>query len=157
MDTSTTAGDDKQQKRVVNDEGSDEEGGKGDGNGDEGGERATATMVKTRARAARVMVTRVVGDKEGGGNGGNMVRNNEDGLVPVVVQQAILYLASASLDNVGDNKSTGRELAYTLRTVVDVGNNRMTTAMTATLSCRPLMLQHPLILLSLAGPWGHNL
>ena len=97
MDTSTTAGDDKQQKRVADDEGSDEEGGEGDGNGDEGGERATATMVKMRVRAARVMVTRVVGDKEGGGDGGSMTRNNEDGLVPILVQQAV-HLASASLD-----------------------------------------------------------
>ncbi len=97
MDRSTTAGDDKQQKRVADDEGSDEEGGEGDGNGDKGGERATATMVKMRVRAARVMVTRVVGDREGGGNGGNMVRNNEDGLIPVVVQQAGLHSASASL------------------------------------------------------------
>ena len=97
MDTSTTAGEDKQQKRVADDEGSDEEGGKGDGNSDESGKRATATMVKMRVRAARVMVTRVVGDKEGGGDGGNMVRNNEDGLVPVIVQQAVLHSASSSL------------------------------------------------------------
>ena len=53
------------------------------------------------------MVTRVVGDKEGGGNGGNMARNNDDGLIPVVVQQAVLYLASASINNVGNDKSTG--------------------------------------------------
>jgi hypothetical protein len=45
--------------------------------------------VKKRVRAARVMVTRVVGDKEGGGEGGNMARINDDGLVPVVVQQAV--------------------------------------------------------------------
>jgi hypothetical protein len=102
------------------------------------------------------MVTRVVGDKEGGGNGGNMVRNNKDGLIPVVVQQAVLHSASASLDNVGDDESTGQGLAYMLRTV-DVGDDRTTTTMTATSSCRPLMLQHPLILLSLAGPWGRNL
>jgi hypothetical protein len=50
--------------RVANDDGSDKEGGKGDGNGDEGGGLATATMVKKRARAARAMVTRVEGDKE---------------------------------------------------------------------------------------------
>ena len=37
VDTSTTVGDDEQQKRVANDEGSNEEGGEGDGNGDEGG------------------------------------------------------------------------------------------------------------------------
>jgi hypothetical protein len=37
VDKSTTAGDDVQQKRVADDEGSDKEGGKGDGNGDEGG------------------------------------------------------------------------------------------------------------------------
>ncbi len=41
-------------------------------------------MVKKRVRVARAMGTRVVGDKEGGGDGGNMARNN-DGLVPVVV------------------------------------------------------------------------
>ncbi len=97
VDTSTTAGDDEQQKRVADDEGSNKEGGKGDGNGDEGGERATATMVKKRARAARAMVTRVVGDKEGDGDGGNMARNNEDGLVPVVVQQPVLYSSSAMM------------------------------------------------------------
>ncbi len=52
MDTSTTAGDDEQQKRMAHDEGRDKEGGKGDGNGEKGGGRATATMVKKRARAA---------------------------------------------------------------------------------------------------------
>ena len=71
-------------------------------------------MVKKRVRVARAMGTRVVGNKEGGGNGGNMARNN-DGLVPVVVQQAILYLASTSLDDTGDDKLTGLRLAYTLR------------------------------------------
>ena len=64
-------------------------------------------MVKKRVRAARVMVTRVVGDEEGGGNGGNMAWINDDGLVPDVVQQAVLHSASASLDNLGDDKSTG--------------------------------------------------
>ena len=63
-------------------------------------------MVKKRARAARAMGTRVVGNKEGGNARGNMARNN-DGLVPVVVQQAVLHSASASIDNVGDDKSTG--------------------------------------------------
>ena len=92
---------------MADDEGSDEEGGKGDGNGDEGGGRATATMAKKRARAARAMVTRVVGDEEGSGNGGNMARNKDDCLVPVVVQQAVLYSAFAGLDNVGDDESTG--------------------------------------------------
>jgi hypothetical protein len=58
-----SAGGDEQQQGVVDDEGRDEEGGEGEGNGDEGGGRAMATMVKKRARAARVMVTRVVGDK----------------------------------------------------------------------------------------------
>ena len=48
---------------MADDEGSDKEGGKGDGNGDKGGGRATASTVKKRARAARAMVTRV----EGGG------------------------------------------------------------------------------------------
>jgi hypothetical protein len=54
-------------------------------------------MVKKRARATRVIVMRVVGDKEGGGDGGSMARNNDDGLVPIVVQQAV-HSASASLD-----------------------------------------------------------
>ena len=63
MDTSTTAGGDEQQKRVADDEGRDKEGGEGEGNGDESGGQATATMVKKRARAARVMVMRVVGDE----------------------------------------------------------------------------------------------
>ena len=44
------------------------------------------------------------------------MRNNDDGLVPVVVQQAVLHSASASIDNVGDDKLTGRRLAYVLRT-----------------------------------------
>ncbi len=52
VDTSTMAGEDELQKRVADDEGSNKEGGKGDGNGDEGGGRATATMVKKRVRAA---------------------------------------------------------------------------------------------------------
>jgi hypothetical protein len=52
-----------------------------------------------------------------------MARNNDDGLVPFVVQQAALYSAFASLDNVGDDESTGRRLAYTLRTD-DVGNDQ---------------------------------
>ena len=98
--------------------GSDEEGGKGNGNSDEGGGRATATMVKMRVRAARTMVTRVVGNKEGGGNRGNMVSNKDDGLIPIDVQQALLYSASASLDDAGSDESTRRQrqLAYTLRT-----------------------------------------
>ena len=79
------AGDDEQQKFVAHDEGSNKEGCKGDGNGDEGGGRATVTMVKKRARAARAMVTRVVGDEEGDSDGGNMVRNNYEGLIPIVV------------------------------------------------------------------------
>jgi hypothetical protein len=123
--------------------------------GNDGGGRATATMVKKRARAARAMVTRVVGDEEGGGDGGNMERNKDDGLVPVVVQQAILYSAFAGLDNVGDNESTGRQLAYALRTD-DVGDDQTTTTMTATSSCRPLILRRPLFLLSLTSPWGRN-
>ncbi len=112
MDTSTTAGDDEQQKCVADDEGSNEEGGKkGDVNSDEGGGRATATMVQKRARAARAMVTRVVGDEEGDGDRGNILMNNNDSLVPIVV-----YLASASLDDAGDDKSTGRQLEYVLHT-----------------------------------------
>jgi hypothetical protein len=68
-----------------------------------------------------------------------MVRNNDDGLIPVIVQQAVLHSASASLDDAGDDKSTGRQLLYALR-MDDVGNNRTTTTMTMTSSCRPLML-----------------
>jgi hypothetical protein len=37
VNTSTVAGDEQQRNRVADDEGSDKEGGKGDGNGDEGG------------------------------------------------------------------------------------------------------------------------
>jgi hypothetical protein len=95
----------------------------------------TATMVKKRARAARVMVTRVVSNEEGGGDGGNMARNTDDGLVPVVVQQAVLHSASASLDDVGDDESTGRRLACMLRTD-DVGDDRTTMTATSTSSCR---------------------
>ncbi len=99
------ASDNKQRKHVADDEGSDEEGGKGNGNGDEGCGRATATMVKKMARAARrVMVTRVVGNKEGNDDGGKMVRNNDNSLIPIVMQQAVLYLASASLNNAGNVK-----------------------------------------------------
>jgi hypothetical protein len=97
----------------------------------------------------------VVGDEEGGGDGGNMVRNNDDRLVPVIVQQAVLYSASASIDNVGDDKSTGQRLVYALRTD-DVGDDRMTTTMMATSSCRPLILRRPLFLSSRASPWGRN-
>ena len=43
------------------------------------------------------MVTRVVGDEEGDGDGGNMARNNNDGLTPVVIQQPVLYLSSATM------------------------------------------------------------
>ena len=142
---------------MADDEGSNKEGGKGDGNGDEGGGRATATMMKKRVRAARVMVTRVVSDEEGDGDGGNMSRNNEDGLVPVVVQQAVLYSAFASLDNVGDDESTGRRLAYALRTPHGRRWRRPNTrTMTATSSCCPLILRRPLFLLSLTLPWGRN-
>ena len=84
-----------------------------------------------------------------------MARNKDDGLVPVVVQQVVLYSASASIDNMGDDNSTGRRLAYALRTD-DVGDDRTTTTMTATSSCRPLILRHPLFLLSRALPWGRN-
>ncbi len=118
---------------MADDEGSNKEGGKGDGNGDEGGRRAMAMMVKKRARAARVMATRVVGDEEGDGDRGNMARNNDDGLVPVIVQQPVLYSSSASLDNLGDDKLTGRRLSYAPRTN-DVGNDRTTMRMTTTLS-----------------------
>ena len=150
-----TAGDDKQRKRMADDEGSDEEGGKGDGNGDEGGGRVMATMVKKRVRAARAMVTRVVGNEEGGGKRGNMARNNDNGLIPIVVQQAVLYLASTSLNNVGEDESTGRQLAHALLTD-NIGDDQTTTMMMATSSCHPLMLQCPLVLLSLVSPWGHN-
>ena len=108
---------------MADDEGSDKEGSKGDGDGDEGGGRVTATMAKKRAKAARTMVTRVVGNEEGGGDGGNTARTNNDGLIPVVVQQDVLYLAFASLDNVGDDKLTRQRLAYTLRTD-NVGDNQ---------------------------------
>ncbi len=97
MDTSTPAGGDEQLKRVADDEGRDEEGGEGEGNNDEVGGRAKATMVKKRARATRVMVSRVVSDEEGGRDGGSMARNNDDGLILIVVQQAV-HSASASLD-----------------------------------------------------------
>ncbi len=61
---------------------------------------------KKRARAARAMVTRVgVGDEESNGDVGNMARNNDDSLVPVFVQQPVLYSSSASLDDAGDDKS----------------------------------------------------
>ena len=124
---------------MADDEGSNEEGGKGDDSSDEGGGQATATMVKKRARAARAMVTRIVGNEEGDGDGGNMARNNDDGLVPVAVHQPILYTAFASLDNVGNNKSNGRGLSYALR-MDDVGDNQTTMTMTTTtLSCCPLM------------------
>ncbi len=66
-----------------------------------------------------------------------------------------LYSASASIDNVGDDKSTGRRLAYTLHTD-DVGDDRTTMTMTATSSCRHLILRRPLFLLSSASPWGRN-
>jgi hypothetical protein len=83
-------------------------------------------MVKKRVRAARAMVTRVVDDKESGGDRGNMVRYNDDGLIPIVVQQAALYSASTSLNDAGNND--------------DWGNDQMTTTVTTTSSCRPLML-----------------
>ncbi len=59
---STTAGDDEQRKRVADDEGSYKEGGKGDGNGDEGGGRVTATSVKKREEGEDVK-----GDGDEGG------------------------------------------------------------------------------------------
>ncbi len=37
-------------------------------------------VLKNRARAPRAMVTSVVGYEEGNGDGGKMVRNNDDGL-----------------------------------------------------------------------------
>ena len=94
-----------------------------------------------------------MGDKEGG-DGGNIARNN-DGLVPVVVQKAILYLAFASLDNVGDDELTGRQLAYTLCTD-NAGDDQTTMMIMTTLSCRPLMLRCPLVLLSLAPTVIHR-
>ncbi len=42
-------------------------------------------------------MTRVVGDEEGDGDGGNMARNNDDGLVPIVIQQPVLYSHSATM------------------------------------------------------------
>ncbi len=61
---------------MANDEGSNKEGGKGDGNGDEGGGRATVTMMMKKVRAARAMVTRVMGDEEGDCDG-NDVGNDQ--------------------------------------------------------------------------------
>jgi hypothetical protein len=52
-------------------------------------------------------------------------------------------LASASLNDAGVNKSTGR-----------VGDDRMTTTMMTTSSCCPLVLKLPLVLLSLVSPLG---
>jgi hypothetical protein len=62
---------------------------------------------------------------------------NDDSLNPVVVQQSILHLASASLNNVGDYKSTGQPLVYAL-CVDNVGNNQ-TTATTTSSYC-PIVL-----------------
>ena len=72
------------------------------------------------------------------------VRNKDDGLIPVVLQQPILHLASASLDDTGDDE-------YVLR-MDNVGDDR--TTMTITSSCCPIVLQRPLVLLSLASPSG---
>ena len=44
-----------------------------------------------------------------GGGAASPARNNGNGLVPVVMQQPVLYLASASLDNAGHEKSAGRQ------------------------------------------------
>jgi hypothetical protein len=38
--------------------------------------------------------------------GASPTRNNDDGLVPIVIQQPVLYLASASLDNARNSEST---------------------------------------------------
>ena len=54
-------------------------------------------MVNKWAREARVMVMRVVGDEEGDGDVGNMARNNDDSLVPIVVQQPVLYSPSSTM------------------------------------------------------------
>ena len=51
------------------------------------------------------------------------MRNKDDGLIPVVVQQSNLYLASASLDDTGDNE-------YVLR-MDNVGDDRTTTTITS--------------------------
>jgi hypothetical protein len=76
----------------------------------------------TRARATRAMVTRVVGDEEGDGDGGNMVRNNNDGLVPIVIQQPVMYSSSATMwattsrpDNERHTRSTRTTSATTER------------------------------------------
>ena len=56
--------------------------------------------------------------------------NNDNRLVPVVMQQPVLYSASAILDNVANNEPAGRQLAYALR-MDNVGNDRTkTTTMT---------------------------
>ena len=60
-------------------------------------------------------------------------RNNNDGLVPIIVQQPTLYLACASLHNTGDGKSTGQQLVYKLHTD-NVGNNQ-----TITTKCCPVV------------------
>ncbi len=42
--------------------------------------------------------------------------NNDNGLVPVVMQQPVLYSASAILNNMADSKSAGRRLSYAATT-----------------------------------------
>ena len=48
--------------------------------------------------------TPIVSLSASGWGSASPVRNKDDGLIPVVVQQPILYLASASLDDTGDNE-----------------------------------------------------
>jgi hypothetical protein len=72
-------------------------------------------------------------------------RNDDDnGLVPVFVQQPVLYVASVILDDAADDKPAGRQLAYALCTD-DVGNDRTkTTTMTLTsISTLASTLLHP--------------
>ena len=90
-----------------------------------------------------------------GGGAASLARNNNDGLVPVVLQQPVLDLASASLNlnNAGSNESAGRRLAYVLRTD-NIGSDQTTTTMTTKTSCCHIMLQRCLVLLSLALPLG---
>ena len=64
-----------------------------------------------------------------GGGPASPARNNKDGLVPVIMQQPVLYSVSASLDDAGDVHMD------------NVGDDRMTTTMTKTSSCCPIMLR----------------
>ena len=69
-------------------------------------------MVKKRARTTRAMVTRVVGDKEGDGDGGNMARNNADGLTlscssPSCTRSPLALTARMTTSRLDDDCRTG--------------------------------------------------